>query len=67
MPASSGSWSANGTLPTAREASPEDESGRGLALVETLANDWGAEPRQGGIGKTVWFELARDPHAQTEM
>ncbi|MFF9122924.1 ATP-binding protein [Streptomyces sp. NPDC014889] len=58
---------ANGTLPTAREASPEDESGRGLALVETLAHDWGAEPRQGGIGKTVWFELARDPQAQAEL
>ncbi|MEU6007740.1 ATP-binding protein [Streptomyces sp. NPDC047453] len=52
---------ANDTLPTAREASPEDESGRGLTLVETLANDWGAEHRQTGIGKTVWFELQAPP------
>ncbi|MGW1398744.1 ATP-binding protein [Streptomyces sp. NPDC002405] len=57
---------ANDTLPTPREASPEDESGRGLALVETLANDWGAEPREAGIGKTVWFELAPDPRTQAE-
>ncbi|MFJ8350879.1 ATP-binding protein [Streptomyces sp. NPDC094153] len=55
---------ANDTLPAPREASPEDESGRGLALVETLADDWGAELRPGGIGKTVWFELAPGARAQ---
>ncbi|MER6355099.1 ATP-binding protein [Streptomyces sp. NPDC001634] len=48
---------ANDTLPTPREASPDDEGGRGLTLVEALADKWGAEPRPGGIGKTVWFEL----------
>ncbi|WP_328772482.1 ATP-binding protein [Streptomyces sp. NBC_00286] len=48
---------ANDTLPTLREAAPDDESGRGLPLVATLAADWGAEPRPGGIGKTVWFTL----------
>ncbi|WNM35462.1 ATP-binding protein [Streptomyces sp. Li-HN-5-11] len=48
---------ANDALPTLCEASPEDESGRGLALVAALADDWGAEPRPGGIGKTVWFEV----------
>ncbi|MFB7575102.1 ATP-binding protein [Streptomyces sp. NPDC056165] len=58
---------ANDTLPTPREASPEDESGRGLTLVETLANDWGAEPRPGGIGKAVWFELELGPRARAEM
>ncbi|MFE9172577.1 ATP-binding protein [Streptomyces kebangsaanensis] len=58
---------ANDTLPMPREASPEDESGRGLALVEALADDWGAEPRPGGIGKTVWFELELNsgPGAET--
>ncbi|MGX4691880.1 ATP-binding protein [Streptomyces sp. JNUCC 63] len=56
---------ANDTLPTPREASPEDESGRGLALVAALADDWGAEPRPGGIGKTVWFELGSE--ARTGM
>ena len=35
--------------------------GRGLALVETLSERWGIEPRAGG--KVIWFELAR-PDAQ---
>ncbi|WP_037686215.1 ATP-binding protein [Streptomyces aureocirculatus] len=48
---------ANGTLPAPRQASLEDESGRGLTLVATLSDDWGAEPRPEGVGKTVWFEL----------
>ncbi|MGW1159056.1 ATP-binding protein [Streptomyces sp. NPDC002519] len=49
---------ADGTLPTPpRQAASDDESGRGLALVAALAEEWGAEPRPGGIGKTVWFEL----------
>ncbi|WP_411148324.1 ATP-binding protein [Streptomyces sp. A30] len=48
---------ANDTLPTPREASLDEESGRGLALVTALADAWGAEPRPHGIGKTVWFEL----------
>ncbi|MFE0327509.1 ATP-binding protein [Streptomyces sp. NPDC058960] len=52
---------ANDTLPTPRDASPDDESGRGLALVASLADAWGAEPRPGGIGKTVWFELPAQP------
>ncbi|WP_073946440.1 ATP-binding protein [Streptomyces kebangsaanensis] len=57
---------ANDTLPMPREASPEDESGRGLALVEALADDWGAEPRPGGIGKTVWFELELNSGTRAE-
>lgn len=51
---------ANDTLPTLREAAPDNESGRGLPLVAALADDWGAEPRVGGIGKTVWFTLHSD-------
>ncbi|MCA1219063.1 ATP-binding protein [Streptomyces sp. 8L] len=46
------------SMPHARHASSDDETGRGLALVEALATRWGAEPRPYGIGKTVWFELA---------
>ncbi|MFF6779152.1 ATP-binding protein [Streptomyces sp. NPDC012637] len=30
--------------------------GRGLVLVQTLADSWGVEDR--GVGKVVWFELA---------
>lgn len=45
-------------LPHPRHVSPDDETGRGLALVEALAERWGAEPRPCGIGKTVWCEIA---------
>lgn len=31
-------------------------SGRGLMLVEALADSWGVEPR--GSGKRMWFELS---------
>jgi anti-sigma regulatory factor (Ser/Thr protein kinase) len=31
-------------------------TGRGMHLVESLANDWGVEPTP--AGKTVWFELS---------
>ncbi|MFB6889347.1 ATP-binding protein [Kitasatospora sp. NPDC056327] len=45
-------------LPDPRDAGPDDESGRGLALVAALATTWGAHPRGPGfVGKTVWFEL----------
>ncbi|MEW2492044.1 ATP-binding protein [Streptomyces nodosus] len=33
------------------------ESGRGLLLVATLADDWGVTPRPAAPGKTVWAEL----------
>jgi anti-sigma regulatory factor (Ser/Thr protein kinase) len=49
---------ASDTLPEPRDTSPDDESGRGLALVAALADDWGAAHRENGIGKTVWFQLA---------
>ncbi|MEV8017823.1 ATP-binding protein [Streptomyces sp. NPDC086554] len=49
---------ASDVLPCPRQAGPDDESGRGLALVELLADAWGSYPRPYGIGKTVWIELA---------
>ncbi|MER7838845.1 ATP-binding protein [Streptomyces sp. NPDC096040] len=52
---------ANDTLPTPGTASPDAESGRGLALVAALADDWCAERRGCGIGKELWFELATTP------
>jgi anti-sigma regulatory factor (Ser/Thr protein kinase) len=33
------------------------EGGRGLHIVSALATSWGVDPRDGGGGKTVWFEL----------
>jgi DNA-binding NarL/FixJ family response regulator len=41
-----------------REATIEEDSGRGLALVGNLAQRWGVRPAAGG-GKTVWFEVNR--------
>ncbi len=43
-----------------RDATTEEASGRGLALVGSLAQRWGVRPAPGG-GKTVWFELNRGP------
>ncbi|MFE7841743.1 ATP-binding protein [Streptomyces sp. NPDC057474] len=43
--------------PTAPPPSyPEDESGRGLLLVDGLAVRWGSLPRR-PVGKTVWAEV----------
>ena len=36
---------------------PQDESGRGLLIVDALANRWGIDPDRPPPGKTVWFEL----------
>ncbi|MGF1431854.1 ATP-binding protein [Kitasatospora sp. LaBMicrA B282] len=41
--------------PVLRAAGPEDESGRGLALVRLLGERWGCCPRR-GVGKIVWVE-----------
>ncbi|MFF0061154.1 ATP-binding protein [Streptomyces sp. NPDC005279] len=41
--------------PARREPDAGDENGRGLALVGTLARDWGTEPLP--WGKRVWAEL----------
>jgi anti-sigma regulatory factor (Ser/Thr protein kinase) len=44
-------------LPTAApSSSPDGESGRGLLLVDVLAERWGSTPRS-PVGKTVWAEL----------
>ncbi|MCP2311199.1 ATP-binding SpoIIE family protein phosphatase [Kitasatospora paracochleata] len=42
-------------LPRPRLASDDEESGRGLALVESLADTWGVRPS--GTGKATWFSF----------
>ncbi|WP_303331605.1 hypothetical protein [Streptomyces sp. NA02950] len=37
------------------EAAPDDESGRGLAIVDTFAEAWGVRERV--VGKTVWARV----------
>lgn len=44
-------------LPVMRKAKSDDESGRGLWLVEQLSQEWGADFREGGVGKLVWALL----------
>ncbi|GGK79268.1 ATP-binding protein [Streptomyces flaveus] len=39
-----------------RRPGPDDETGRGLLLLDAVALDWGVE--QGPGGKTVWCECA---------
>ncbi|WP_324618077.1 ATP-binding protein [Streptomyces sp. RTd22] len=46
--------------PVPRKSSAEDEGGRGLALVEALAEDWGTDPLP--WGKRVWAELHGKEH-----
>ncbi|MFF1487919.1 SpoIIE family protein phosphatase [Streptomyces sp. NPDC058319] len=43
-------------LPRRRRAEPADESGRGIAIVATIADHWGARRTPGG-GKAVWCEF----------
>ena len=47
------------TPPRPREADTLDESGRGLALIGTLAKQWGTHRHP--QGKTVWFTLPLTP------
>lgn len=44
--------------PGVRVPRDDETGGRGLLLVEALADRWGVEARAGGIGKIVWAELA---------
>jgi anti-sigma regulatory factor (Ser/Thr protein kinase) len=48
---------ASDSLPVVRAP---DMGGRGLRLVEALAESWGSERLAGG-GKTVWVEVANAP------
>ncbi|MGK5497172.1 ATP-binding protein [Streptomyces sp. URMC 125] len=41
-------------------AGPAPVGGRGLLLVEALADRWGCAPRPDGPGKTVWAEYTVD-------
>ncbi|WP_230396115.1 ATP-binding protein [Streptomyces blattellae] len=45
-------------LPRLRTADRAEESGRGLAIVAAVSDDWGvAPPEPGSPGKRVWFTL----------
>ncbi|MGA5193621.1 SpoIIE family protein phosphatase [Streptomyces exfoliatus] len=46
-------------LPHKRHPGEMASSGRGLVLMEMLADAWGVDPR--GEGKAIWFELNETP------
>ena len=47
--------------PVRGDAAPDATQGRGVGLLDVLADDWGWEPEQGG--KTVWFCVHRPMQA----
>ena len=46
---------ASPVMPHVNHAKPEDESGRGMFLVDYISDEWGAEPLKDG--KATWFRL----------
>ncbi|MGW2635813.1 ATP-binding protein [Streptomyces sp. NPDC001348] len=48
--------------PAPRQPGPEDQSGRGLLLVEALSTDWGVAGVPHRYGRVVWAELITTPH-----
>lgn len=47
------------TEPQSREAGVDEESGRGLQLVDALAAAWGVQTCPDGRGRLVWAVLQR--------
>jgi Histidine kinase-like ATPase domain len=44
--------------PVVRHPEPDEESGRGLEMIDALAEDWGWEAVPGWNGKRVWAVLS---------
>jgi anti-sigma regulatory factor (Ser/Thr protein kinase) len=44
-------------VPQSRSSTDDDENGRGLAIIEALADSWGVDEQAGG--KRVWARLRR--------
>lgn len=44
--------------PVIRHPDPDEESGRGLEMIDALAEDWGWEAVPGWAGKRVWAVLS---------
>jgi hypothetical protein len=50
--------------PVRRAPEPPEPSGRGLLIVEAMADSWGVVPR--ASGKTVWFTLTSGADADAD-
>ncbi|WP_367318286.1 ATP-binding protein [Streptomyces sp. HUAS ZL42] len=55
---------ASAQTPQRNVVGDDAEGGRGLALLDALADSWGSHQTPGG--KSVWFELPLAPHAPAE-
>src|SRR4051812_46929692 len=49
--------------PAVRDLLSDEDSGRGLHLVERLTDAWGVDSSD--VGKTIWFELLLDRDEET--
>ncbi|MBV9380569.1 MAG: ATP-binding protein [Streptosporangiaceae bacterium] len=50
-------WDGSPAAPVAKDAGLDDESGRGLQLVESVSESWGWTTADDWPGKCVWVEL----------
>jgi hypothetical protein len=50
---------ADGSSVQPRRRDADDDSGRGLAIIEALSARWGVHEHEGG--KRVWVQLPRHP------
>lgn len=51
------------TIPQPHAACPEDENGRGLALIQALCTAWGVFDAADGRSRAVWAALATGPRS----
>jgi len=51
-------WDGHDGMPVRRDVGPDDENGRGLMLVESMAKEWGAYRKE--TGKVVWALIGPD-------
>lgn len=51
-------WDQAPGIPVLREAPGDEESGRGLVLVNAISDNWGWDPAEGQPGKVVWAEIS---------
>jgi anti-sigma regulatory factor (Ser/Thr protein kinase) len=50
-------WDASSKMPVRRNAGPDDDSGRGLMLVEALSAEWDCYRDGEGTGKVTWARI----------
>lgn len=53
------------TRPARCRPGPDDQSGRGLVLVDGLSSDWGVRDAPDGSGRVVWAALTPEPDRAT--